>query len=106
MIYKINWSAKSQNDYFKIIDYILENWGTNSARKFIEIVNHNLKIISIMPKLYPKSQIRNSVRRCLMNKKVSMYYMINESRKEVKIITFYDNRRNEKDLTSVLNEFN
>lgn len=106
MKFSIRWSVKSKKYYFEIIDYLIENWSINSANKFIIEVNRNLKSISTVPKLYPKSQYRKGVRRCLINKKISLNYKLNEFQKEIELITFYDNRRNDKNLPSVLNEFN
>ncbi len=58
MEYTINWSEKAKGDYFQIIDYLLDNWGKNSARKFIDTVSYTMVLISKMPTIYPLTQYR------------------------------------------------
>ena len=104
MAHTIKWSEKAKDDYFQIIDYLLDNWGKKSARKFIDTVTHTIELISKMPTIYPLTQYREQVRRCIVAKQVSMYYQVNETDIEIFIVRFYDNRRNPEKLTEILND--
>lgn len=104
MEYTIKWSEKAKNDYFQIIDYLLENWGKKSAKNFKGTVLHTLAIISKMPTIYPLTEYRENVRRCVVVKQVSMYYLVNETEIEIYVVRFYDNRRNPDKISEVLNE--
>ena len=104
MVYSIKWSDKSKNDIIDIINYLLDNWGKNSAKKFKNTVFNTIDIISKMPNLYPLTENREDVRRCIIVKQVSMYYQVNETENEIYIVRFYDNRRDPERLTDFLNE--
>ncbi len=103
MNYKITWTATARNDYFQVIEYLHESWGIKAARKFASIVDKKLRLISAMPKMYPKTEARENLRRCFVVKEVSMYYLEVELDEEIIIIRFYDNRQDPKKLIDSLN---
>jgi len=94
MNFEVNWSLKSKADYFEIIDYLIDNWGRNSAKKFKETLMKSLNLISKMPYIYTETEFRKDVRRSIVVKQVSMYYKVIEEKREIVIIRFFDNRRN------------
>ena len=106
MANKITWTETARNDYFVIVDYLIENWGRKSARSFKSTVSRQLKLISKMPKMYPKTEARQNLRRCVVVKQVSMYYLEIGLDKEIIVVRFYDNRKNPDKLVSILNKSN
>ena len=104
MAYKVKWSEKSKDDLIQIIDYLIDNWGRNSAKKFKKTVLQTIDLISTIPTIYPLTEYRENVRRCVVVKQVSMYYQINEDAKEIYIVRFYDNRRDPDKIPDELNE--
>ncbi len=104
MSYSIKWSEKSKNDFIEIIDYLIDNWGKNSAKKFKNTAINSIELISKMPAIYPSTEYRKNLRRCIVVKQVSMYFQVNESEKEIIIVRFYDNRRNLDNITESLND--
>jgi len=102
--YQIKWSEKSKNDFVEIIDYLIDNWGKNSAKKFRNTVLNTIELISKIPTIYPITEYRENVRRCIVVKQISMYYQVNEEENELFIVRFYDNRRDPDKLTGVLTE--
>ena len=104
MTYKIIWTVTARNDYVEIVDYLVGVWGEKSTLNFKNLVNKQLKLISKIPKIYPKTQARENVRRCVVVKQVSMYYLEIEPDKEIIIVCFYDNRKNPDKLISALNK--
>ncbi len=104
MEYTIKWSQKASIDFFDIIDYLLDNWGKNSAKKFKDTVLQNLDLISKMPTIYPLTEYRQNVRRSIVVKQVSMYYQVNDNNREIYVVRFYDNRRNPDKLFELLIE--
>jgi plasmid stabilization system protein ParE len=103
-MYKITWAGKARDDYFEIVDYLIEKWGKKSALHFKSIVNKQITLISKRPGIYPVTQSRENVRRCIVAKQVSMYYLAEASENEIFIIRFYDNRSNPDGLSDALNE--
>lgn len=104
MQYTIKWSEKSRDDYFKIIDYLLDNWGKNVAKKFNETTLHLIDLISKMPTIYPLTEYRTNLRKCVVVKQVSLYYQINIDDNEIFIVRFYDNRKNPGTISETLDE--
>ena len=104
MKYKITWTETARNDYFQIIDYLFNIWGKKSAKNFKTKVNKQLELISKMPKLYSKTKARENVRRCVIVKQISMYYLEQDDDNEIIIVRFYDNRKNPDKLPNILNE--
>lgn len=99
MKYSVKWSEKAQGDYLQIIDYLIENWGRKSAKNFKDTVEHIVDIISKIPELYPETDYRENLRRCVVVKQVSMYYQINKSEVEIYIVRMLDNRQNPDNIT-------
>lgn len=85
MVYKITWTETARNDYFEVIDYLIEKWGKKSTRNFKNKVSKQINLISKMPKLYSKTEARENVRRCVIVKQVSMYYQESEVDKEIRL---------------------
>lgn len=104
MAHKITWTDTARSDYYEIVDYLIDNWGRKSARNFKNTVNAKLKLISKMPKMYPKTEARKKVRRCIVVKQVSMYYLEVELDNEIIIVRFYANMKDPDKLSDVLNE--
>lgn len=104
MAYKVRWSEKSKDDLILIIDYLLENWGSNSAKKFKKVVFQTIELILKMPTIYPLTEFRENVRQCIVVKQVSLYYQTNEKAKEIYIVRFYDNRRDSDRIPKELKE--
>lgn len=104
MSYTIVWTKTARDDYFEIINYLIENWGKKPAQTFNNTVEKQLKLISKMPGMYPKTAIREHVRRCVVAKQVSMYYLENEVDEKIIILRFYDNRKDPDKLPDALNK--
>lgn len=104
MAHKVKWSEKSKDDLVRIIDYLIDNWGRNSAKIFKKTVLQTIDLILTVPTIYPLTEYRENVRRCVVVKQVSMYYQINEDAKEIYIVRFYDNRRYPDSIPNELNE--
>jgi plasmid stabilization system protein ParE len=49
MAFELVWSAEAENDFKKIILYLIENWSVQSSRKFIEKTFRKLNKLSAMP---------------------------------------------------------
>jgi len=88
----IEWSARSREDYLKLLDYLAEKWGIKTINKLNNRLQEILKLISERPDMYPSSGKKKHVRRCVINKQISLYYQINKDK--IELITIFDNRQN------------
>ncbi len=51
MAYEIIWTAEADNDLFNTAQYLRENWSSNSAEKFINVVMNRIQKLAEMPSL-------------------------------------------------------
>ncbi len=102
MVCKIIWTTTARADYFKIVDYLQEEWGQKSVLKFEGKVMKQLDLISKMPKLYSETEFRENVRRCLVVNQVSLYYLEIEQKAEIIVLRLLDNRQNPDKLPDLI----
>lgn len=103
MKYRIIWTNTARNDFHQIIDYLIEKWGKTSAYKFSSKVTKQLELISSLPQLYPKTEVRENIRKCIITEQVSLYYQDIKEDKEILVIRLFDNRRSLDKLEEALN---
>lgn len=90
----IFWSPRSKLDYIKLLDYLLEEWGHESVKKFNTLRVKSLDQISENPELYQATIKRRNIRRCVISKQTSLYYRV--KKREIELITLFDTRQHPK----------
>lgn len=92
MSYPVRYSSRAYIEYESILTYIFDKFGTESALKvdiyFEEVINQ----ISINPYLYPYSDKRKNLRRCVLNYQTTLYYRFNGE--YVELVSFRGNKMN------------
>ena len=92
----IFWSPLSVNDFSKILDYLNFHWDENVVRHFIDVTESNLEQISINPRQYPIIYRKKKIRKCVLTKHNSLFYM--ESKTQIDILRIYDTRQDPDNL--------
>lgn len=82
------WSELAKIDYWKNIEYLIENWSESTAKKFIKEVDFVLDIISIYPEMFQLTNY-SQVRSALIFKQISLFYRVNDDR--IELIRFWNN---------------
>jgi len=93
MAYKIIWSAESKQTYLGIIEYLEKEWTEREIRNFVERVHNKLNLLSAQPEIGKIHKKRYKVHKTLIHKKVSLVYHIKPLKKEIHLLTFWDNRQ-------------
>ena len=93
---QIIWSPHAENDYFKLLGFLLDRWGEKTAKTFNKRLDEVLGNISKSPNIYQSTGKFNNVRRCVVSKQVSLYYRNTET--TIEIITLFDTRQHPKKL--------
>jgi plasmid stabilization system protein ParE len=106
MSYDVKWSEDSLADYQSILEYLNEHWGKSSVIKFQKIVDKEIEIISTMPRMYSFINKLKKLRRCVLVKQVSLYYLELEVEKEVFVVRLLDNRQDPQTIQEELEKFN
>jgi plasmid stabilization system protein ParE len=94
--YRIQWTERATFDLQNIIDYLLYKWTEKEVRNFVRKLDKRLELISINPRLFPKTNKRKNVRRCVLTKHTVIYY--ETSTDSIKIVTLFDPRQDPKKL--------
>ena len=96
MSYPVRYSTRAYTEYEDILDYISGKFGIMIAAKvdtyFEEVVNQ----ISINPFLYPCSDKKKNIRRCVINYQTTLYYRF--SGEYVELVSYRSNKMNPKTL--------
>jgi plasmid stabilization system protein ParE len=96
MAINIRWSPQAIADLERIIAYLENEWGDKVVREFVENLDKKLTSITLMPEMYPESEMKSGVRRCLLTKHNALYYRVINNEIEIEaieIITIFDNRQ-------------
>lgn len=87
----IEWSPRSRQDYLNLLEYLHRDWGEKVIKRFNDILQSKLKNIAERPELYPASGKTKKVRRCVINRQISLYYRIKKNK--IELITLFDTRQ-------------
>lgn len=96
MSYPVRYSTRAYTEYEEILEYAFENFGANVAAKvdryFEEMIDH----IAVNPYLYPCSNKKKNLRRCVISSQTTLYYRFNGE--SVELASFRGNRMNPETL--------
>jgi len=100
---KVFLSELAETKLLKLSEYLLENWNLKTRDKFISKLTEKIEQISRNPESCPKSSEFKNLYKCVISKHTTFYYRVNFDKKEIEIITIFDNRQNpeklKKDIT-------
>ena len=95
---KISWTPTAKKTYFKVLDYLAENWTKREVTNFMNEVESLLTQITDNPEMFQASRKKKNVRKALITKHNTLYYRIKPRNKELELITFWDNRQDPQKL--------
>jgi plasmid stabilization system protein ParE len=87
----IIFSKNAENKLFELLAYLEFKWSKKVKDKFILKLDKVIYLIQIEPEIFPKSELNNKYRKCILSKQTTIYYKFNTKR--VEIITFFDTRQ-------------
>ena len=100
---KVFLSELAQTKLLKLSEYLLEHWNLKTRDKFISKLTEKIEQISIQPGSCPTSSEFRNLYTCVVTKQTTFYYRINFDKKEIEIITIFDNRQNPEKLKEDIN---
>ncbi len=95
---KISWTPTAKKTYFVVLDYLEEVWTEKEVQNFIREVNTLLNQIAHNPEMFQSSRKKKNIRRGFITKHNSLYYRIKPRKKELELLTFWDNRQDPEKL--------
>jgi len=88
--YIVIWSPNARITYYRILEYLEQNWTIKEIEAFINRTEQVIKHINQSPLHYPYSKLSDSYR-CVFIKQVSLFYRIKQQ--EIELLIFWDNRQ-------------
>ncbi|HRE11452.1 MAG TPA: type II toxin-antitoxin system RelE/ParE family toxin [Ignavibacteria bacterium] len=92
MVRKVVFSSKAENDLALIIEYLKNEWSDKQIRDFNSILNEKLEVIVNYPKSYPSVINNNNIRKCVLIKQISLFYLI--KKESISVLRLFDTRSN------------
>ncbi len=89
--YRITWSRESSENLDQIITYLESYWTKKEIRIFFAKLDKTVLIISSYPELFPLTNKRKNIRKCVLSKQISLYYQIGKD--DIFIVSLFDNRQ-------------
>ena len=95
---EISWTPTAKKTYFKVLDYLAEEWTKKEVENFVHKVESILEQIKSNPEMFEASRKKKNVRKGLINKQNTLYYRVKPRKNELELITFWYNRKDLKKL--------
>jgi len=90
MAYSIIWSPTASISYYKILEYLQQNWTRKELKSFSDRVELVIQHIGENPLLYPYST-ENDTYKCIVVKQISLFYRLKQH--NIELLVFWDNRQ-------------
>ena len=84
--------GKARITYFTVLDYLDQNWTKKEIVQFTHKTELIIQAIKKNPGIFPYSLKYTNIRRAIVDKNNSFFYVVNEIKREIFILTFFDNR--------------
>lgn len=91
MVCEIKWLQGAVDSYISNIKYLEKEWTNKEVLQFKKTVSGTIEILSRYPRLGRPSAKRKNVRRMVIHKKVSLYYMYNVKEHSIYLMIFWNN---------------
>lgn len=74
-----------------LLAYLESEWSEPVKQAFIKKLDKRLEQVRLRPNLFPKSNIKQGLHKCVVTKQTTFYYQHNQT--EIIILTFFDSRQ-------------
>jgi plasmid stabilization system protein ParE len=98
MVNEIVWSIKANATFEAIISYLATEWSEREAIDFVNRVDEKLEVLRAHPKIGMLVKNKNNTYRTILHKRITLVYHYKPIKKELTLITFWNNWQNPKRL--------
>ncbi len=93
--YEVRWTAHAVLELKELFNYLEENWTEKEIRKFVHLLDETIGLISKFPLLFPSSIEKEYIRKAVIGKHNSLYYLVRDD--TIEILSLHSNRKNPED---------
>lgn len=93
---RVIWTQRALKTYFKVADYLGNEWGETVVKNFSQEVEKFIREIKENPLMFEISRKYKNVRKGFVTKHNTVFYRIKPRKKEIELLIFWDNRRDDK----------
>jgi len=93
MSYALKVTLNAKKSFDQNLDYLKKEWGAKVTKEFIDRVEVIFNTISENPYLYPFHSSSKQIRRCVIHKRIIMFYRISAKNK-ISILLFWNTYQN------------
>ena len=89
----MRWTPTSKVTYLDVLSYLNENWTKKELQNFVDTVEKVISQIVVEPYMFAASKKKKNIRKGFVTKHNTLYYRIKPRKKEIELLTFWDNRQ-------------
>lgn len=89
---RVIWAPEAEKMFDLLVDELSDKWGERIARGFVDDVFNQIELLSRFPGMAPRLPDYDNIRRCIINRHVSLIYRHNQD--SIELISFLINRMN------------
>jgi plasmid stabilization system protein ParE len=91
MSFSVRFAPEAEETYNALVDQLRVRWGDEFVIKFELKIVKTIQIIAETPLIYSVAKENSGVRKCVLHKNCSIYYIIDAD--QIEIVYFWDNRQ-------------
>jgi hypothetical protein len=91
---EIIWSSKARISFFQVLEYLDQNWTKKEIIQFFSRVELVIHTLQKNPLIFPVSIKNKEIRKAFVDKNNSLFYQVDHHKKQIYLLTFFDNRQN------------
>jgi len=96
MAFPIRYSTRAYIEYEQILEYVSTKFGIEIAMKVDQYFEEVIEQVSLNPYMFPLSDKKKDVRRCVISEQTTLYYRF--TKEYIELISFRGNRMNPESL--------
>jgi plasmid stabilization system protein ParE len=93
MSYSLKITLRAKKSLEQNLDYLIEEWGSKVTSEFIDRVEYVYNTLRDDPYLYPFYSPSKNIRRCILHKRIILFYRISNKAK-VSILLSWNTAQN------------
>jgi len=96
MAFPIRYSTRAYIEYEQILEYVSTKFGIEIAMKVDQYFEEVIEQVSLNPYMFPLSDKKKDVRRCVISEQTTLYYRF--TKEYIELISFRGNKMDPESL--------